>query len=140
MSFNETLKSSIEQIKWLSKTDTIFGDPIEIGGSTLVPVSKVSAGFAAGGSGAKDGKDSGAGTGGGVQITPVALISVKDGKVSIHSLQKGARLGDMLAKTPELFDKLQNFLNKDKPGESKGAGDKGRDKGKKRDEEEKKSG
>ncbi|MEP7215786.1 MAG: spore germination protein GerW family protein, partial [Anaerolineaceae bacterium] len=63
----------------------IFGDPVEKGGVTVIPVAKVRYGFG-GGSGSDtsdkgDGSkhDEGAGGGGGVAASPLGFIEISDG-------------------------------------------------------------
>ena len=47
---NEIIQTSLEKIKELSETGTIIGDPINTaGGTVIIPVSKISLGFASGG-------------------------------------------------------------------------------------------
>ena len=71
---------SIDKIKQMVDVSTVVGDPIPLsGGTTLIPVSKVSYGFASGGSDlpTKGEKDLfGGGGGAGINITPIAFIAV----------------------------------------------------------------
>lgn len=126
MSLPEILKTALDKIQYIAKTETIFGDPIEIGNIILIPVSKVSIGFAAGGSGTEKKIGAGSGTGGGVQITPVAFISVCGDKVKIHSLEKfDDGLGKILSMTPEVIKKVSEFMGKkSKKGKESGKGKK----------------
>ena len=113
MSLTEVLNAALDKIQYLSKTETVFGDPITAGDVTLIPVSKVSIGFAAGGADTKGNAGSGTGTGGGVSIVPVALISVSGGKVQIHSVEKkDPGLQKILSMAPEVISKIQSFLDK----------------------------
>lgn len=74
---------SIDKIKQMVDVSTVVGDPIPLsGGTTLIPVSKVSYGFASGGSDlpTKGEKDLfGGGGGAGINITPIAFIAVSNG-------------------------------------------------------------
>ena len=113
MSLTEVLNAALDKIQYLSKTETVFGDPITAGEVTLIPVSKVSIGFAAGGADTKKSLGSGTGTGGGVSIIPVALISIVGGKVQILSIEKkDPTLQKIISMAPEVFGKIQNFLDK----------------------------
>ena len=77
--------STVEKIREMADANTIIGTPITLDGSTtIIPVSKVTMGFASGGSdvGAKSTKEMfGGGSGAGVSITPIAFLIVKDGTV-----------------------------------------------------------
>ncbi len=71
---NEIIDTSLQKIKELAHTETIVGDPISLpGGVTILPVSKISMGFASGGvdfGGKKNGTDAPIATkfGGGVAL------------------------------------------------------------------------
>ena len=71
--------STVEKIREMADANTIIGTPITLDGSTtIIPVSKVTMGFASGGSdvGAKSTKEMfGGGSGAGVSITPIAFRS-----------------------------------------------------------------
>jgi len=114
MPLSDVIKTSLEHIQHIAKTETIFGEPVKVGGITLVPVSKVSIGFAAGGGGKDDKSGSGAGTGGGVNVTPVAFISISaDGDINVHSLDSDdLDIGKLLAMAPEAVRKVSKFFRK----------------------------
>lgn len=107
-------------LKGLVNADTIIGDPIHTAdGTVIIPVSKVSFAFAAGG--ADMGKEPtsdhfGGGSGGGVTVQPIAFLVVKDGHVQMLQLaEKGNTVDRALNLVPEVFDKVSSFLSKDKP-------------------------
>lgn len=113
MSLPEVLKTALDQIQYIAKTETIFGDPIEAGEVTLIPVSRVSIGFAAGGTDNEKKSGSGAGTGGGVQVTPVAFISITGEKIQIHPLEKSeSGLNKIIAMAPDAIKKVSKILEK----------------------------
>jgi len=114
MSLSDVIKTALDQINYIAKTETVIGEPIHAGNVTLIPVSKVSIGFAAGGAGNDEKSGSGAGTGGGVNITPVAFISIIDDKVQVHSMSKSdpVDLNKILSMAPELIKYISKFLGK----------------------------
>ncbi len=119
MSLADVLNAAMDQVKMMAKTETVVGEPIIAGPVTLIPVSRVSVGFAAGGGGEKK-PEGGAGTGGGVNITPVAFVSIVDGKVEVHSMNKPELdLGRLIALAPDLIHKVGKFM--DKHADSKGS-------------------
>ena len=76
-------------------------------------MSKVSIGFAAGGANSEKRSGTGTGTGGGVQVTPVAFISISGEKVHIHSLEKSdPTLSKILAVAPDVLKKVSQFVYK----------------------------
>jgi len=115
MALEETLKTVLDEFKSIASADTIIGKPIISGNSTIIPVSKVSIGFAGGGATNVDkNKGSGTGTGGGASIEPVAFIIITNGEVTVHTIKKGdLGLGELLEKIPGLV----NRFFKKKPSE-----------------------
>ena len=84
------LTSTIDKIRDLVDTSTIIGEPIYAeGGTTIIPVSKVTYGFASGGADfpSKSNKDLfGGGGGAGVTITPIAFLVVNGGEVTLKHI------------------------------------------------------
>jgi uncharacterized spore protein YtfJ len=118
MALEELLHTVLTEFKTIASADTIIGKPIEAGRSTIIPISKVSIGFAGGGSSSKDKDKGGTGTGGGATIEPVAFIIVTDGEVSIQKIKTGdLDLGDLLEKVPGLIGRL--FKKKQNPDDKK---------------------
>ena len=48
---NEMMSTTMEKIRSMMDANTIIGDPIQTGEVTLIPVSRLSFGFASGGGG-----------------------------------------------------------------------------------------
>lgn len=118
----DLVSSAIGQIHELSDADTIIGEPIKIDGNiTIIPVSKVSYGFAAGGSDlpSKNEKEIfGGGSGGGVSIQPLAFIVVSNGDVKLLELGSGnSPTNAIINAVPDLFTKIQSMFSKKKKSE-----------------------
>lgn len=110
---------AMEKIKEMVECETIVGKPITVGdGTTIIPVSKVSFGFASGGSDlpSKNAKDLfGGGSGAGITISPIAFIAVSNGDVKLLQLSMNADKGNaVINMVPEVIDKITDFLNKKK--------------------------
>ena len=111
---------TMEKIHQMVDSNTIIGKPITTDdGTTILPVSKVSFGFASGGTDF-DGKNAankdlfGGGSGAGVNIQPVAFLVIKDGCVRTIQLTDGSNSIDRaLTLLPELVDKLAALVKKD---------------------------
>ncbi len=115
MSLPEVLKTALDQLRYIAKTETVFGDPLELGEVTLVPVSKVSIGFAAGGANHEKSTGTGSGTGGGVQIIPVAFIAVTGTNIKIHPVDKSdPGFSKLVAMAPDIIKRVSKFVDKDK--------------------------
>lgn len=113
MALADVIKTALDQIQVIAKSETIFGDPIQVGAVTLLPVSKISIGFAAGG-GDKEGKITpAAGTGGGITITPVAFISIVGEKVEVLSLNDDdLGINKIIQMAPGVMKTITNFIKK----------------------------
>jgi len=111
---------TMEKIRQMVDSNTIIGKPITTtDGTMILPVSKVSFGFASGGTDF-DGKNSankdlfGGGSGAGVNIQPVAFLIIKDGCVRTVQLSDTSNSIDRaLTMLPELVDKVSLLLKKD---------------------------
>lgn len=114
------VKTAIEKIKEMVDVETVIGNPITApNGTVIIPVSKVSVGFASGGSDlpSKNPKDLfGGGTGGGLTIQPLAFITIlPDGNVKLLQMTINApKENAALAMIPDIIDKVTDFLDKDK--------------------------
>jgi uncharacterized spore protein YtfJ len=115
MALADVIKTALDQIKYIANTETVIGKPISAGDVTLIPVSKVSVGFAAGGAGDSEKNSGGSGTGGGVNVTPIAFISVIGDNIQVHPLTPSDPFFDkILSSAPDLVSKVSNFLKKGK--------------------------
>jgi uncharacterized spore protein YtfJ len=113
MSLSDVIKTALDQMQYIAKTETVIGEPINVGNVTLIPVSRVSIGFAAGGAGKDDKASTGAGTGGGISITPVAFISVRDDRVQVHPVTPfDPFLSKIIAMAPDAARKISQFFSK----------------------------
>jgi len=114
MNLSDVIKAAMDQIQVIAKTETVIGEPIISGNVTLIPVSKVSIGFAAGGAGNDQKAGSGAGTGGGVNIMPVAFITIIDDKVQVLPVNKSdPGLAKILSLAPDIIKKVAGFMGRD---------------------------
>ena len=105
---------SMEKIREMVDVETIIGDPIAAEGVTIIPVSKVSFGFASGGSDlpVQAAEKFAGGSGAGVTVKPVAFIVIKpDGAVNLMELgAKGSPLDGVFEALPGIVEKIKGFL------------------------------
>lgn len=111
------LEAAMEKIKEMSASDTIVGTPVSLGdGRTAVPISKVTIGFAGGGSDfGKPQKDKfGVGTGGGVTVTPIAVLLNEPKGVKLLQIvdSKGSVTDNLIRSAPELIGKIKDLFAK----------------------------
>lgn len=120
---SELMETTMSRVRDMVDANTIVGEAINtVDGITLIPVSKLSFGFAGGGSDFAKKQDQngfGGGIGAGVKIEPVAFVVVKDGSVKLlHVSPPAATTVDRIIETvPEMFDKVTDFIKKDKTKE-----------------------
>ena len=121
---SELMATTMQKIREMVDVNTIIGTPIRTDdGVTLIPVSKLSFGFASGGSdfttkNQKPEADNsfGGGSGAGVNISPVAFLIVKGDSVKLLpvNLPAGSTVDRMVELVPEMFDKVTGFIEKNK--------------------------
>lgn len=108
---NDLLDISLENITKMVDVSKIVGQPIRVDeDNIIIPISKVVFGFGAGGSEfstKQTGKaydielsdelyPFGGGSGGGINISPVAFLKVNDGKMEVMSVEKNPTLTEKL--------------------------------------------
>ena len=114
------METTIQKIREMLDVNTVVGNPIQTpDGVTIIPVSKVSVGFGGGGSdfASKASENPfGGGVGGGVKVSPVCFLVVKDGNVRMLSVPATAnstteRIVEMI---PDTLDKITAYLDSKK--------------------------
>ena len=122
------LESTIQKIREMVDVNSVIGEPITTpDGVTIIPVSKISAGFGGGGSdfvNSKGGENPfGGGVGGGVNVTPICFLIVKDGNVRMMPVATPAnttadRIVEMV---PGVVDQVTGFVNSKKAAKEESA-------------------
>lgn len=113
------LENTIQKIREMVDVNSVIGEPITTpDGVTIIPVSKVSVGFGGGGSDFVKGPNTsgepfGGGVGGGVKVTPICFLIVKDGNVRMMPVAEPAnttadRIVEMV---PDTLDKITSYLD-----------------------------
>ena len=120
MVIEELVKTVLSQLKTISSTESVVGDPIQLGDVSIIPVSKISFGFAAGGGQKKSREGTGEGTGGGASVEPVAFFVVRDGQVDLITIKKeGTGLADVIDLVPKIIERVKKGLGRKKANEEK---------------------
>ena len=110
---------TMEKIREMVDVNTIIGEQIVTNdGTTIIPISKVSFGFASGGSDlpTKTPKDLfGGGAGAGVTIQPIAFIVVKDKEVKLLQMNVNGNVATGIVNmVPDMVDKISGMISKNK--------------------------
>lgn len=112
------MQAAMEKIHTMVDSDTVVGSPIATpDGVTLIPLSRMSFGFASGGSDkASDTSKASVwgGSGAAVKVDPIGFLMIKDGTARMVSIQPPAystvdRVIDMV---PDLLDKIERYVDK----------------------------
>lgn len=107
--------TTMDKVREMADPKAIIGDPIYTpDGTMIIPVSRVTYGFASGGSDlpTKQEKKSFAGGGGaGITMEPVAFLVIKDGAVRVMQVNPHAGTVDKLVDTvPDVIDKVTGIV------------------------------
>ena len=114
------MDNTLDKIKQMADSNTVVGEPITTpDGTVIIPISKVSYGFASGGSDlpAKQTQKNlfGGGAGAGVTITPVAFLTVSNGNTKLLQVDPfHSSLDRVIGMVPDLLDRVKSFLDKNK--------------------------
>lgn len=117
----ELMSTTMQKIREMVDVNTIIGQPIKTEEVTIIPVSKVSFGFTAGGSDFT-GKNQrpevdncfGGGSGAGVNIAPIAFLIVKGDTVKLLPVAPPASntVDRVVEMVPDVVEKLTGFIEK----------------------------
>jgi sporulation protein YtfJ len=115
------LSETMEKMKGLVDANTVIGDPITTpDGTTIIPISRVSYGFASGGTDLPSKAQPAAGlfaggSGAGITIAPVAFLSIHQGSVRVIQIEPFMSSVDRaLEKVPDVMDKITELFGKEK--------------------------
>ena len=113
---SDLMRSTMDKIREMADTNTIVGQPITTpDGVTLVPVSRVSVGFAGGGGDLVKQRDGCVGgSGAGIKIEPIGFLIVRDGAVRMLNIQPPASttIDRVIDLVPQLIDRAEAFMDK----------------------------
>jgi sporulation protein YtfJ len=124
-SITELMGATMAGLRDMVNVNTIVGEPITTAdGATIIPVTRLSMGFGAGGSefGDKSANaegNMGGGGAGGVKVTPVAFLVIADQSVRLLPVtgQSETTLDKLVDLVPKLVKQAEGFLEKRKKKE-----------------------
>jgi len=128
------MKTTMENIKEMIDVNTIVGDAVQTAdGSVIIPISKVSFGFVAGGGEYKEkskdqrqGKNNSdgdsapssmpfaGGTGAGVSVNPIAFLVVGEGKIRLLPVQFSSPTDRIVELVPQLLEEIKSMIGQKK--------------------------
>jgi len=107
---NESMDILFSHLERFLKTETVVGEPIIVGETTLIPIITVSFGCGGGGGGGKDEKGyDGMGTamGIGAKISPDAVIVIKEDAVTMLPVKNKSNIEKLVSMVPEIVKKIK---------------------------------
>ena len=115
----QLINDAMGKMREIVDSNTVIGTPITTReGTTILPVSKISFGFVSGGTDFANEKQKdlfGGAASSGASITPVGFLVIKGDSVKLIQLAENGRAVDrVLNMVPEVLDKLEGFISKDK--------------------------
>lgn len=120
---SELMETVMGKIREMVDVSTVIGEPIcTPDGTTIIPVSKVSFGFASGGSDftgknqqAPQQNSFGGGSGAGVKIIPMAFVVVNAGTVRVMNIDAppATTVDKIIENAPEIIDKIASIVKKE---------------------------
>ena len=120
------MQTTMESIRGMVDVNTVVGAPVmDQNGTTIIPISKVSFGFVAGGGeyAVEDGKQKpvptdifpfAGGTGAGVSVQPVGFLVVTENQVKMLPAQTTGAMERMVELLPQLLEELNAKDEKEK--------------------------
>lgn len=119
----DMIRISLENIRAMVDANTVVGTPINTpSGTTIIPISKVSVGYASGGVdwAAKTGasQNFGGGGGTGLSVQPVCFLAVSaSGRVELFPVEGGKtntfdRIADIVERAPDIINRVKDVFAK----------------------------
>ncbi len=125
----DIIRTSLESIRTMVDADTVIGKPIDTkSGTTIIPISKVSVGFASGGvdytgkneaANAAKVQNFGGGGGTGISVSPVGFLVVStSGEVELINIGVSQandpidQIAGIIERSPEIFGKIKAVFSK----------------------------
>lgn len=116
------MRSTMENLRDMIDVNTVVGDVVETSdGTSIIPISKVTFGFASGGSEfgepvvAKNEDQNypfGGGSGAGVSVKPMAFLIVKDDMVRLQPVDYDTTVDRIVDSVPQLLEMVKGFFDK----------------------------
>lgn len=129
-SIKDMIRSSLDQVRTMIDADTIVGKQIVTpSGVVIIPISKVSMGFASGGldlpsKSSDKNKTFGGGGGTGITVSPIGFLTVSPtGEVNLIPMAADKpgpldQIADLISSAPAMINRVKEFFAKDEEEES----------------------
>ena len=117
----DLMTTTMQKLREIADVNTIVGKPILAGEITIIPISKLTVGFASGGSDftsknqkPEDDNSFGGGSGAGMNLSPVAFLIVKGDSVRLMPVAPPpcTAVDRVVEMVPDVIDKVTGFIEK----------------------------
>ncbi len=102
----ESLEAILGKLETFAKSETVVGEPTNIGGVIIVPLVEVSIGAGAGGGAKEDSKNYTSGGGLGARITPSAVLVINNGDVQLVNVKNQDSVNKLIDMVPSILSKF----------------------------------
>jgi uncharacterized spore protein YtfJ len=104
----DNVNNIFEKLQSFMKTETVVGEPIQVGEVTLVPFIEINFGLGTGGGGGseKEAKGEGGGLGSGGKISVSSVLVIKGDHVEMMPIKKSSSIDKLIEMVPEIMDKV----------------------------------
>lgn len=125
---NDIMESAIEKIKSIVDVNTVVGVPFETKeGTLIIPLTKVSVGFVTGGgeygiNGKEPKCDNlplAGGSGGGVSMSPIGLLTIKDDDCKLIRVDQKTPYDKLMDTIPTIVSNITSIINKEPQNDNK---------------------
>jgi uncharacterized spore protein YtfJ len=109
---SEVFNTLFEKLEKFIRTETVIGEPFQVGSITMVPIISVMFGVGGGEGSGKDNKGndgSGGGGGAGCKIAPNAILVIKNEELSVIPLTNRGSLEKIVEMVPEIMSKVEGY-------------------------------
>lgn len=111
--FIKVLSYTLDSVQKLADANSVLGEKIEINGTTIIPVSKISVGFAGGGAdlidAGKKKRQSPVGTGGNVTVTPLTFLVINEEGVKTVNIQAEKKPSTAAEVVNAIMEQIKNM-------------------------------
>lgn len=115
-SISENINNIFEKLEGFVKTNTVVGEPMNVGETTIIPFIDICFGLGTGGGGGTDDKGSkgtGGGAGSGAKISPSAILVIKGDRIEVLPIKKAGSLEKLIEMVPDLVQKCKEQKSTD---------------------------
>ena len=104
----DNVNNIFDKLQNFMKTETVVGEPIEVGEVTLVPFIELNFGLGTGGGSGtdKESKGDGGGLGSGGKISVSSVLVIKGDHVEMMPIKKSSSIDKLIEMVPEIMDKV----------------------------------